>query len=49
MKYKLLKCAAEGSSAKVVYFDLVKPLLLLFPNTILLVMQLGDIGIARAR
>lgn len=48
MKHELLKCAAEGFSAKVFYFDLLKPLLDLFPNIILLVKQLGDIGMTRA-
>lgn len=46
MKYELFKCAAEGSSAKTFYSDLLKPLLDLFPN-IMLVMQLGDTGMTR--
>lgn len=44
MKYELLKCAGEGFSAKVFYFDLLKPLLDLFLNTILVVIQLGERG-----
>lgn len=47
MKYELLKCAGEGFSAKDFYFDLLKPLLDQFLNTILLVIQLGDIGMTR--
>lgn len=46
MKYELFKCAAEGFSAKVFYFDLLKPLLDLFPN-IIPAARLGDTGMAR--
>lgn len=48
MKYELLKRADEGFSAKVFHLDLLKPLLDLFPNTMLLVMQLDYVGMTRA-